>query len=235
MKSQSIYIKNLSTVVPDADLAKAVPAFQRQMTGDFAPLYGLDAEIFLIGKNDTPPAHAWMLFVLDDADQAGALGYHDLASDGAPIGKVFAGTTINSGGLWTVTFSHELLEMRADPFIRTVIFDDRHHRLYAYEVADAVEADDLAYSIDGVKVSDFVLPSWFQPDHAVMGGRFAFRSNVLRPFGLMPGGYIGIYDIRFGGGWQELTARRDDLHHAKHSRHERRQRPAELWVRSRAA
>jgi hypothetical protein len=61
-------------------------------------------------------------------------------------------------------------------------------RLYAYEVCDAVEADDLGYELDGVTVSDFVLPGWFEPIHVADGERFAFKSNVSAPFELLPGG-----------------------------------------------
>jgi len=64
--------------------------------------------------------------ILDDSDQAGALGYHDLTSDGLPIGKVFAASDLKAGTSWTVTASHELLEMsplgpaRAGPFLHVL-------------------------------------------------------------------------------------------------------------------
>ena len=59
----------------------------------------------------------WQISVTDNPDQAGALGYHELTSRGTPLGKVFAGLDLQSGGSWTVTLSHELLEMLADPWI----------------------------------------------------------------------------------------------------------------------
>jgi len=42
-------------------------------------------------------------------------GHHDLTPDGLPVGKSFAGTDKHFGHSWTVTASHELLEMLADP------------------------------------------------------------------------------------------------------------------------
>lgn len=227
----TIYVKNRSTVVADADVKGALHAFQIQVTRDFAPHWGVDAKLEYLPSSAPVPAGGWLLVVLDNADAAGALGYHDLTAAGQPIGKVFAKTTLDAGGLWTVTFSHELLELLADPNVNLCALDERHHRLYAYEVCDAVEADELAYDIDGVKVSDFVLPGWFEPLHVTRGERFAFASSVPRPFALLPGGYIGVYDMRTGQ-WTQHTARRDGHHLEKHSRQHRRHVPAEHWQRS---
>lgn len=99
-----IAVKNLSTVVKDGDLEKALPAFQKQVSEDFFGTWGVDAGLKLIPKAEKTPAGAWLLGVFDDADQAGALGYHDLTRTGLPLGKVFARTTIGNHGLWTVTF-----------------------------------------------------------------------------------------------------------------------------------
>jgi len=207
MSSQfPIVVKNLSTVVSDAEVVKALPSFQKQTTRDFSPIWGVDALLHFASKKEKVPATSWTLGIFDNADQAGALGYHDLAKGGQPLGKVFAKTTIDDGGLWTVTFCHELLEMLVDPNINLCAFDEEARRLYAYEVCDAVEADNLAYDIDGVKVSDFVLPGWFEPNHIAKGEKFAFKSSVGGPFQLLPGGYIGYFDLN-GAGWQQLTAR----------------------------
>jgi hypothetical protein len=201
-----IAVKNMSTVVTQAQVAKAVPALQKQVSNDFCSVWGIDATLQLYSKTQKVPAAAWLLGVFDDADQAGALGYHDLTKAGLPLGKVFARTTINDGGLWSVTMSHELLEMLADPNINLCAFDEANRRLYAYEVCDAVEDDKLGYSIDGVTVSDFVLPGWFEPTHVSKGEKFAWKSKVTRPFQLQKGGYISYFDLN-GNGWQQLTAR----------------------------
>lgn len=208
MSNTVVAVKNLSSVIEDADVQAALPAFQKQVTRDFAGSdWGIDAKLVFVPHGGKTPQGAWLLGIFDNADQAGALGYHDLTRSGLPLGKVFAKTTIDDGGLWTVTFSHELLEMLADPNINLCAFDEEAGRLYAYEVCDAVEADDLGYDIDGVTVSDFVLPSWFEPMHVGKHERFAFKSTVTAPFQLLPGGYIGYFDLDGGRGWQQLTAR----------------------------
>src|SRR5277367_628327 len=116
-----ISVVNESTLVADAEVQAWVPALQIQVSRDFAPIWGIDALVQFV----TPAAKAqpadwlmealkpinWVLGVFDNADQAGALGYHDLTPAGMPIGKVFAGTDQQYNSSWTVTASHELLEM----------------------------------------------------------------------------------------------------------------------------
>jgi hypothetical protein len=244
-----VAVKNLSTVVKNSELTQALPAFQKQVSMDFcgAAGWGIDAKLEIVGAKDRLPSGAWLLGVFDEAEQAGALGYHDLTRHGQPFGKVFAKTTLDDNGKWTVTFTHELLEMLADPNINLCAFDDTARRLYAYEVCDAVEADALGYVIDGVTVTDFVLPGWFEPQHVSRTESFAFKSKVKGPFHLLPGGYIGYFDLD-GGGWQQLNAREAiDARELRHntapagpyssrprvgSRRERRRTPKTQWMPS---
>jgi hypothetical protein len=54
---------------------------------------------------------------LDDADQPGALAYHDPTPDGLPQAKVFVKTTLENRNLVSVSASHELVELLVDPAI----------------------------------------------------------------------------------------------------------------------
>src|SRR5882672_9437152 len=90
----------------------------------------------------------WWMGMFDTADQAGALGYHDLTTAGLPIGKVFAKTTLDAHDLVFVTLSHEVLEILGDPDINLIV--QKGGRGYSYEVCDAVEDDSLGYDINGV-------------------------------------------------------------------------------------
>ena len=127
------------------------------------------------------------------------MGHHELSSQGTPLGKVFAGLDIQSGGSWTVTLSHELLEMLADPWINWCA-QGLDGKIYALEVCDAVEADELGYQIDGVQVSDFITPSWFEPTRA---DRVDFKRRIAKPLQLASGGYISVLDV---GGWTQVAA-----------------------------
>jgi hypothetical protein len=220
-----VQVKNHSTIVSDADVAKVVAAGQKQIDRDFGPVYGIKAAVHFAAKDAALSAYDWQLIVVDDADQAGALGYHDVAANGSPIGYCFAKTTRDDGGNWQVTFSHELLELLADPEINLCALDESGQKLYAYEACDACEDDSLAYVIDGVHVSDFVLPAFWlssTPVHAPL----SFTGAMKKPLQILPGGYLAFLDLRnAAAGWQQHTARLDGAA-SKNSRFPRRGIPA---------
>jgi hypothetical protein len=87
---------------------------QRQVSEHFAPTWGVDATLNLVVAGAKPLPGSWWLVILDDSDQAGTLGYHDLTDEAMPLGKVFVKTAQAAGIKWTVTASHELLELLAD-------------------------------------------------------------------------------------------------------------------------
>ena len=239
MAQTKIAVMNQSTLVADSDVRHATEALQIQVHRDFCPAWGIDADLSFIDRGQQPPKGYWWLVVLDNADQAGALGYHDLTDEGLPLGKAFAGTDLQYGTAWTVTASHELLEMLGDPDINLTAFVEDSKttgRLFAYEVADACEADDYGYKIGDVLVSDFVFPTWFESFRAPKSTQFDFQKAITEPFTLLPGGYIGVYDVKVGGGWTQLTAQHAPLEYAMRpsvgSRRERRRTPRAQWLTS---
>lgn len=234
----SIDIINQSTAFPPDQLAPLVAALQVQVDRDFAPHWNASAMLI---AGDSGDATHWQLVTLDNADQAGALGYHETTAAGLPLGKVFAKTTLDDGALVSVVASHELLEMLADPYIDLTVFDQGSNphsgTLYMNEVCDAVEADQYGYDIDGVTVSDFVLPDWFSAT-AGSTGPFDFGGHLTgQAPTLLPGGYIGAFDIKRGH-WVQLTADEGKPRGTKNiialegSRRWRRKLPREQWRRS---
>ena len=209
MPNIGVAIVNASTVLQDEDVSQACPALQTQVSEHLAPVWGVDATLYFIPRGAAPPPGVWWLSILDNSDQAGTLGYHDLTDDGLPLGKVFAGTDLMNGTSWTVTASHELLEMLIDPDINLSVFLQNANdvgTLYSYEVCDACEGDQYGYAINGVQVSDFVFPSWFESFHSPGSTQFDITQQISKPFQLLPGGYISVYDIAAGSGWQQLDA-----------------------------
>lgn len=200
--------------IADAQVRALADALQTQVARDFQPIWGIEAKLqFFSGadaKADRVPKSMWWLAILDDSDQAGALGYHDLNPQGLPMGKVFAGSDLKYGSSWTATASHELLEMLADPDINLTVQVDEPHLgsvLVSYEVCDACEADQYAYRIGEVLVSDFVTPAWFEPFRKPASVTFDFQQKIKQPLQLLPGGYIGVLKVTAAGGWQQITAR----------------------------
>jgi hypothetical protein len=69
-----------------------------------------------------------------------------------------------------------------------------------YEMCDAVQ--DEKYKVDGIYVSNFLLPLYFTRDPEV-GGRNDFLGKLhegkpLESFGINPGGYVGFYNPKSG-------------------------------------
>src|SRR6185503_9677901 len=101
-------------------------------------------------------------------------------------------------------------EMIADPGVN--LFAEgyvkyRGHRVkgyVAYEVCDPVQ--ETTYRIDGVRVADFVMPEWFEPDRQGGSIKFSFCDAVQAPFELAPGGYMDVsYDKRLITLWGETA------------------------------
>lgn len=233
-----IAVINESTVVANGDLPAAVAALQRQVTEHFFPAWGVDARLNITAPGTVPAPEMRQLIVADNSNQADALGYHETTASGLPIGFCFAKSTIESGGSWTVTASHEILEMLADPEINDTVFlqaSATTGTLYMKEVCDAVE--ETQYEIDGVTVSNFVLPSYFEVGVvSALRPPFDYLKQLPGPLPtLLGGGYIGLFEVGSGGGWTQKTDMR--LIHPRilpvpGNRRHRRMLPRAQWRRS---
>jgi hypothetical protein len=237
----TVAIVNESTVVNDTDMPPVVAALQKQVSGEFCAAWGIDARLVLVPRGQKPDPMLWQLIIADDSDQAQALGYHETTATGQPIGFCFAKTTAQDGGQWTVTASHELLEMLADPAINLTVLDQGPRRiayLFAFEAADPVE--EATYLIDGVQVSDFVLPSYFQGqaiDGATPAGPFDHLGQLAHPLpAMLAGGYLSVLKIGESvAGWQQIigqAARHSRVIPPVGSRRHRRMLPRHMWRRS---
>jgi hypothetical protein len=222
-----IAVTNASTCLNNAEVEAVIPALQHQVTADFKAYWDVDCSLLFLPRGQALVAGWWQIVVTDDPDQAGALGYHELSSQGTPLGKVFAKLDLQAGTSWTATLSHELLEMLADPWLNWCA-QSADGRIYALEVCDAVEADRWGYEIDGVLVADFVTPSWFAKREAE---RVDFVGRIKRPLELAEGGYISVLDPV--AGWKQLAAKGEAARPVPEgSRRWRRERARELWRRS---
>lgn len=199
--SPTVAVINESSVVSDTKIGQIMKALQVQCDRDFGPIWGITCTLVQVPKGHSAPQHAWQLVVLDDSDQAGALGYHDFTPQGKPVAQVFAKTDQQYNALVSVTMSHELLEMLADAGCDlSVQMNDT--QFCAYEVCDAVEDDSLGYVINGITVSDFVTPEYFMSQPPA-GSKMDFRGAVEQPFTLAAGGYANVWDPT--NGWTQQT------------------------------
>jgi hypothetical protein len=192
-----------NTGVDPAKLPLMASALTIQVQRDFAlppPFgYGITATI-RAGRNskDIQP-HEWVVGLFAHADQPGALGYHDQTPGGQPLAKVFPLLDAADGGDLCVTISHEVLETLADPNVARAA-QDMKGRFWAYEVADACE--DTSYPINGLQVSNFVLPPYFEPIKSRRGLKLDFMGLMKQPLQILPGGYGQYFS---GSSWKQVT------------------------------
>jgi hypothetical protein len=222
-----IAITNASTCLSDVQVEAAIAPLQRQVSQNFRGFWNMDCSLTFLSRDQQLVRGWWQIVVSDNPDQAGALGYHELTSEGAPLGKVFAGLDLRNGYSWTATFSHELLEMLADPWLNWCA-QGTNGEVYALEVCDAVEADELGYELDGILVSDFITPSWFEPTEC---DRVDFKRRIKKPFELGPAGYVSTLNAEKG--WTQMTADNDAVPTIPAgSRRHRRQLEKSAWKKS---
>jgi hypothetical protein len=187
---------NKATVALGVNFDALIAAMQVFVDRHVAPVWGTPAKLV---KSKGFVKGAWAMVFLDDADQPGALAYHDLTPDGLPQSKVFVKTTLENNDLVSVSASHELVEMLVDPAINLMSTGPDPKVIYAYESADPVEA--LSFPVNGIAMSDFVYPAYFEAFHKPGSVQFDRLKKVNKPFQILPGGYQIIFK---NGKWTQI-------------------------------
>jgi len=205
------------------DFDSLIRALQTFVDQHVAPVWGTRAKLI---KSTDFVKGAWAVVFLEDADHAGSLGYHDLTPDGLPESKVFVRTTLANGELVSVAASHELVEMLVDPAGNMMTTGPDRAATYAYESADPVE--ETHFQVDGIPMSNFVHPAYFQTFHQRGTVSFDHLGKVRKPFQPHSGGYQIVFK---NGKWRHAFgsaskakrfAREDRRGHRSEQRHRSR-------------
>ncbi|CAG4913825.1 alkaline phosphatase family protein [Paraburkholderia saeva] len=199
-----ISVVNRTSSIAEREMHRVVRAINRQIAEDFEPYWAFGGRLRVEGpagktadlqQLDELRGDA-ILYVLDSADANDALGYHDRNLSGIPYGFVFLDLCKSLGDDWSTTLSHEALELVGDPQCNLLV-QGPHPEVpdrtvyHFFEMCDAVQSQ--CYEIDGVSVSNFVLPHYFTAGEQP-GARNDFCGTGLASFGVNPGGYIGFFD-----------------------------------------
>lgn len=215
--AEVVYITNKAPkFISDAEIERDIPAWEHAINVDFAKYWHTTQyKLVFLGRKDAPSGAISAVFV-NKGPVKGALAYHWTERGNAPSITVYAGTGVYYGFDNSISFTHELEELAADPV--TSAMNQGYPADYYYiqkangdikiafqlgvvgwfqEVSDPVESD--YYKINGVKISDFVTPSWFNDG---VGGRYDFMGLCQQPFWIRPGGYAQFYDA---GGWELIS------------------------------
>ncbi|MGZ4688998.1 MAG: hypothetical protein ACXVKA_08105 [Acidimicrobiia bacterium] len=137
------------------------------------------------------------IVLFDHTDEKDAAAYHSQRK-GKPYASVFARDILEDDGTWTkgansvsCAASHEVVELLADPVCNFYV-DKLDGYMYALEIADPTQGD--SYNIDGVAVSNFVYPAYWNPWATKRRGHKLDRMGVItKPFEVRSDGYLVRY------------------------------------------
>jgi hypothetical protein len=171
-------------------------ALNIQVTRDLPQFWSVQATVSYLQSAKSIPAGVWPVFLVKKLPP-GEGGVH-LDKHNQPYAEVI-GTPDSDD--WTIDASHETIEMLVDPsgnrmqnstsieIVGNGVQDGTSQFGYLVEACDPCEGDNYAYAIQGIEVSDFITPHFYDPIQTP-GTRYSFTGAVTRPRQLLPGGYI---------------------------------------------
>jgi hypothetical protein len=179
------------------ELTKVGAALQKQTTRDFGPIWGIEANVSAFARLEDVPVDYWPILIVEDVE--GAAGVH-LDDNGQPYALVEVGAG------WSLTASHETLEMLADPYGNRLVAGRSPKRgqgrvQFLVEVCDPCEAEELAYTVNGVLVSDFYTPRFFDPVSS-SAVRYDYMGAITKARQVLRGGYLSWVVPSTGDWWQ---------------------------------
>ena len=151
---RQIALVSQSNLIPRADVSKVAAAIQKQATRDLAPIWSVSATVDAFDALDDVPIGYWPLVVMDNINTPGASGIHE-DNNGQPFALISAAADLD---VWSLTASHEAMEMLVDPFGRRMVAGDAPQELgqgrvsYLVEVCDPCESAAFAYSSNAIRV-----------------------------------------------------------------------------------
>lgn len=202
-----VALVDLSGQIPKDELAHVAGALNEQVQADVAPAWKVAATV---GAYPAAPQGTWRIEFHDTIKMPGAAGYH-ADEHGQPYAQVAL-----SDGEWTVTASHELIEMIVDPF------GSRLHTARALEgwsgskISSRVQylmepgdpSETVSYEVGGVPVTDFVLPQFYRSSGSMTSqGGYSHTGAVKKPLEILDGGYISFIDPASGKAFQRFVTK----------------------------
>jgi hypothetical protein len=144
------------------------------------------------------PLGYWPLLIVDEAPQPGS---HTDAS-GHPMAFVES-----------IRASHEAIEMLVDPSGMRMVpgyspQPDQGRVEFLVEACDPCQVGS-AYTVNGILVSDFCTPEYFNPE-AAPGVRYDYRGKITQPREILVGGYLCWRDP-VSGNWFQMSKTGDAM------------------------
>jgi|ERR1017187_399390 hypothetical protein len=190
MLNQVALVSQSDRIQPN-ELAQVSAAIQKQVSRDVAPAWNIDTSVDSFQSLDDVPLGYWSVVIMDQIPYD-AGGIHLNKKNGQPFALVAYSDE------WSVTTSHETIEMLVDPSgNRTVAANSPKPKqgrvLVLVEACDPSEASQFGYTVNGILVSDFYTPRFFDPVASV-GVQYSFTGAIKKPLQVLDGGYISWWD-----------------------------------------
>ena len=162
-------------------------ALQKQATRDFGQIWEIQANVSGFTNLEDVPTDYWPVIIRDDIKTPGAAGVHEDKN-----GQPFALVQYEKD--WPLTASHETLEMLGDPFGNRLVAGKspkpgQGRVNFLVEVCDPSEDRQFAYTVNGITLSDFYTPHYFDPVTAP-SVRYSFTGAITKPRTILRGGYL---------------------------------------------
>lgn len=173
--------------VTPSQLTKVAAALQKQATRDFGQIWEIQANVSGFTNLEDVPTDYWPVIIRDDIKTPGAAGVHEDKN-----GQPFALVQYEKD--WPLTASHETLEMLGDPFGNRLVAGKspkpgQGRVNFLVEVCDPSEDRQFAYTVNGITLSDFYTPHYFDPVTAP-SVRYSFTGAITKPRTILRGGYL---------------------------------------------
>jgi hypothetical protein len=178
----------------------AAAALNVQVTRDLPQFWPVQATVQYLPHARKIPSGVWPVQLVASLPP-GEGGFH-LTKHNQPYAKVIATPDDDS---WTIDASHETIEMLVDPSGNRMqssiaieisgdgVVDGTGEFNYLVEACDPCEANGFGYSIQGLVVSDFLTPHYYDPV-VTPGTRYSFKGSLTAPRQMLRGGYISYVD-----------------------------------------
>jgi hypothetical protein len=213
--TEYVALVSLTREIPTRELLLVSAAIQKQVTRDFAPIWGLPATVDAFEDLTAVPSDYYRVVVFGEPSELASRLEFAIGEENADFllaafdADRLTGIHLNAftrqpfavialTDVWTVATSHEILELIADPYGNRLIAA-RHPTIpnervrYLLEVCDPCQS--TWYPVNGVPVSDFYTPQYFEPVR-IAGFRYSFTGRLEYPLDILEGGYLSWIDPR---------------------------------------
>ncbi|HVU83329.1 MAG TPA: hypothetical protein VHC50_00720, partial [Puia sp.] len=191
MLLKHIALVSLSKKLGASELSQTAAALQKQATRDLGPIWGISATVDFFPDMKSVPLGYWPIIVSEDIKDPDAAGFHT-DKHHQPYSLVLLDDS------WQLTCSHEMCEMLVDPYGNRMATAGSPKSTqgkvnFLVEVCDPCEDAAFAYSVNGILMSDFYTPNFFDPQ-PVPGVRYSFTGAITKPVQILKNGYISWQD-----------------------------------------